>query len=171
MQICHQMWSDDDGPYEGRHYRLAETICSPRPISRPRPTILVGGSGERKTLRLVARYADACNLFAPDPEVVAHKLEVLARHCDAESRDPADIEKTILGFADPLDGRRRVHLVHGGVRRARDRTGRTHADRAPIRPGGWASSGNRWSRSSPRSIRPASSTALTTPDGEPGATP
>jgi F420-dependent oxidoreductase-like protein len=103
LQICHQMWSDDDGPYEGRHYRLAETICSPGPISRPRPKILVGGSGERKTLRLVARYADACNLFAPDPEVVAHKLEVLARHCDAEGRDPADIEKTILGFADPLE--------------------------------------------------------------------
>jgi F420-dependent oxidoreductase-like protein len=103
LQICHQMWSDDDGPYEGRHYRLAETICSPGPICRPRPKILVGGSGERKTLRLVARYADACNLFAPDPEVVAHKLEVLARHCDAEGRDPADIEKTILGFADPLE--------------------------------------------------------------------
>jgi hypothetical protein len=51
----------------------------------------------------VAQYADACNLFAPDPEVVAHKLDVLARHCDAEGRDPADIEKTILGFANPLD--------------------------------------------------------------------
>ncbi len=62
----------------------------------------MGGSGERKTLRLVARYADACNLFAPDPSVVAHKLDVLARHCDAEGRDPAGIEKTILAFADPL---------------------------------------------------------------------
>jgi F420-dependent oxidoreductase-like protein len=103
LQICHQMWGDDDGPFEGRHYRLAETICSPRPIRQPRPRILVGGSGERKTLRLVARYADACNLFAPDPAVVAHKLEVLARHCDAEGRDPGTIEKTILGFADPLD--------------------------------------------------------------------
>ncbi len=102
LQICHQMWSDDDGPYEGRHYRLAETICMPRPIQRPSPRILVGGSGERKTLRLVARYADACNLFAPEPSVVAHKLDVLARHCEAESRDPASIEKTILGFADPL---------------------------------------------------------------------
>ena len=66
LQICHQMWSDDDGPYEGRHYRLAETICSPRPIRQPRPRILVGGSGERKTLRLVARYADACNLMPKD---------------------------------------------------------------------------------------------------------
>ena len=67
LQICHQMWSDDDGPFEGTHYRLAETICSPKPVSSPRPPILVGGSGERKTLRLVARYADACNLFATGP--------------------------------------------------------------------------------------------------------
>ncbi len=102
LQICLQMWSDDDGPYEGRYYQLAETICSPRPIQRPHPKVLIGGSGERKTLRLVARYADACNLFAPDPSVVAHKLDVLARHCEAESRDPDDIEKTILGFSNPL---------------------------------------------------------------------
>jgi F420-dependent oxidoreductase-like protein len=102
LQICLQMWSDDDGPYEGRYYQLAETICSPRPVSQPRPPILIGGSGEKKTLRLVARYADACNLFAPDPSVVAHKLEVLDRHCDAESRDPAGIERTIIFGADPL---------------------------------------------------------------------
>jgi F420-dependent oxidoreductase-like protein len=102
LQICLQMWSDDDGPYEGRHYQLAETICSPRPIQR-RPRILIGGTGERKTLRLVARYADACNLFAPDPSVVAHKLGVLDRHCDAEGRDPADIERTIIFGSDPLD--------------------------------------------------------------------
>ncbi len=57
---------------------------------------MIGGSGERKTLRLVARYADACNLFASDPAVVAHKLEVLEQHCEAESRDPATIEKTII---------------------------------------------------------------------------
>ena len=104
LQICLQMWSDDDGPYEGRHYQLAETICSPRPIQRPRPPILIGGSGEQKTLRLVARYADACNLFAPDPAVVAHKLEVLDRHCDAESRDPAGIERTII-YGDPIRSR------------------------------------------------------------------
>ena len=103
LQICLQMWSDDDGPYEGRHYQLAETVCSPPPVSRPRPSILIGGSGERKTLRLVARYADACNLFAESPEIVAHKLEVLARHCDAEGRDYDAIDKTILGFAQPLD--------------------------------------------------------------------
>jgi F420-dependent oxidoreductase-like protein len=103
LQICHQMWSDDDGPYQGKHYQLEETICSPRPIQQPGPKILVGGSGERKTLRLVAHYADACNLFAPSPEVVAQKLEVLARHCDNESRDPDTIQKTILAFGNPLD--------------------------------------------------------------------
>ncbi len=103
LQICLQMWSDDDGPYEGKHYQLAETICRPAPVQRPRPPILIGGSGERKTLRLVARYADACNLFAPEPAVVAHKLEVLRRHCESEGRDPATIKKTILGFTDPLD--------------------------------------------------------------------
>ncbi len=102
VQICLQMWSEDDGPFEGRHYRLAETVCSPPPVSRPRPRLLIGGSGERKTLRLVARYADACNLFAPEPAVVAHKLEVLERHCAAEDRDPAEIERTILAFDDPL---------------------------------------------------------------------
>lgn len=96
LQICRQMWSDDDGPYEGRHYQLAETICSPRPIQQPAPKILIGGGGERKTLLLVARYADACNLFGPDPAVVAHKLDVLAGHCEAEGRDYAEIEKTML---------------------------------------------------------------------------
>jgi F420-dependent oxidoreductase-like protein len=104
LQICCQMWSDDEGPYAGRHYQLAETICSPPPIQKPRPRILVGGSGERKTLRLVAQYADACNLFARDPAVVAHKLDVLARHCDGAGRDPETIAKTILAVgANPLD--------------------------------------------------------------------
>ena len=103
LRICRQMWSDDNGPFNGRHYQLAETICSPPPISRPAPKILIGGSGEKKTLRLVARYADACNLFAPDAATVAHKLDVLARHCDAEGRDAAEIEKTIIAGGDPLD--------------------------------------------------------------------
>ena len=102
LQICHQMWSDDESPFEGKYYQLAETICSPRPVSSPRPRILVGGSGEQKTLRLVARYADACNLFAIEPAEVAHKLEVLDRHCADEQRDPASITRTILGMSDPL---------------------------------------------------------------------
>ena len=82
LQIVRQMWSDDDGPYQGTHYRLAETLCSPPPVSRPRPRILIGGMGEKKTLRLVARYADACNIFAFSPEMIQGKLDVLRRHCD-----------------------------------------------------------------------------------------
>jgi F420-dependent oxidoreductase-like protein len=103
LQICQQMWSEDDGPYQGRHYQLAETVCSPRPIQLPRPPILIGGVGEKKTLRFVARYADACNLFVSDPQEIGRKLEVLYRHCDTEDRDPATIEKTIIGGLDPLD--------------------------------------------------------------------
>jgi len=101
LEICRQMWSDDDGPYEGRHYQLAETVCVPPPVQRPRPTILIGGSGERKTLRLVARHADACNLFGESPEVVAHKLDVLRRHCDDAGTDYDRIEKTVIGQFDP----------------------------------------------------------------------
>ncbi len=103
LQICLQMWSDNDGPYEGRHYQLAETICSPPPISSPRPRVLIGGTGERKTLRLVARYGDACNMFAISPTEIARKLEILDRHCDAEGRDPASIDRTILALSNPLD--------------------------------------------------------------------
>jgi alkanesulfonate monooxygenase SsuD/methylene tetrahydromethanopterin reductase-like flavin-dependent oxidoreductase (luciferase family) len=89
------MWSDDNGPYEGRHYHLAETLCSPRPVSMPRPRVLIGGGGERKTLRIVATYADACN-FIGDAQTVAHKVEVLRGHCEAVGRNPADIEVTAL---------------------------------------------------------------------------
>jgi F420-dependent oxidoreductase-like protein len=96
LQICLQMWSDNDGPYQGRHYQLAETLCSPEPISRPHPRITIGGTGERKTLRFVATYGDACNLFAASHDMVAHKLDVLRRHCDAVGRDHSEITKTIL---------------------------------------------------------------------------
>src|SRR3954470_6660447 len=95
LQICLQMWSDDTGPYEGKHYRLAETLCSPMPVSSPRPRILIGGGGERKTLRLVAQYADACNFFG-GPDEVAHKIDVLRRHCHDVGRDPNEIEVTAM---------------------------------------------------------------------------
>ncbi|GII24629.1 LLM class F420-dependent oxidoreductase [Planosporangium mesophilum] len=96
LLICLQMWSDLNGPFKGRHYQLAETLCVPAPISRPRPPIMIGGGGERKTLRLVARYADACNLFGTGPAEVARKLDVLREHCAAEGRDYDAIEKTVL---------------------------------------------------------------------------
>ena len=98
LQICRQMWSDDDGPFHGKHYQLAETMNHPQPIQRPHPPILIGGGGEQKTLRLVARYGDACNLFAwQGQEPVAHKLDVLRRHCETEGTDYDRIEKTITG--------------------------------------------------------------------------
>ena len=94
LQICLQMWSDDDGPFDGEHYHLARTLNSPQAISRPHPPILIGGSGENKTLRLVARYAQACNIFGSTD--VAHKLEVLRAHCETEGRSYDEIEKTVL---------------------------------------------------------------------------
>jgi F420-dependent oxidoreductase-like protein len=102
LQICLQMWSDNTGPYSGRHYQLAETMCVPMPISQPHPPILVGGGGEKKTLRLVARYADACNLFGSGPAEVANKLEVLRSHCEAEGRDYDRIQKTVLAVRPVL---------------------------------------------------------------------
>ncbi len=95
IQICLQMWSDNDGAYAGKHYQLDETLCRPQPISSPRPRILIGGGGERKTLRLVAQYADACNVNG-DAAEVAHKIDVLRRHCEAVGRDPNDIEVTTM---------------------------------------------------------------------------
>jgi F420-dependent oxidoreductase-like protein len=101
LRICLQMWGDDNGPFEGRHYQLAETLCVPAPLQRPRPQIQIGGGGEKKTLRLVARYADACNLFGSGVDDVAHKLDVLRGHCEAEGRDYDAIAKTVL-FVRPV---------------------------------------------------------------------
>lgn len=128
IQVVRQMWSPDDGPYLGRHYELGATICSPQPV-RPVP-LMIGGSGERKTLRLVAEYADACNLFAnaeQGPASVAAKLDVLRGHCDALGRDYDAIAKTILwtGDCDPAGfveqmapyadlGVTEVHVMHLG---------------------------------------------------------
>ncbi|HEY1831027.1 MAG TPA: LLM class F420-dependent oxidoreductase [Acidimicrobiales bacterium] len=102
IQICLQMWSDDNGAFQGRHYQLDETLCSPKPVSEPHPRILIGGSGERKTLRLVAQYADACNIFG-DADEVSRKLDVLRRHCDTVGRDPNEIEVTAMYRDFPPD--------------------------------------------------------------------
>ena len=133
LQICLQMWSGEQGPYEGTHFRLTRTLNSPQSLTRPHPPILIGGGGEKKTLRLVARYAQACNLFA-GPEL-AHKLEVLREHCAREGRDYGDIEKTVVfpfdvgrdgeRVGETLDGLRAladlgVDVAHGRVEDVQD---------------------------------------------------
>jgi F420-dependent oxidoreductase-like protein len=102
VQICLRMWSSDETPFVGKHYRLDRPLDVPAPLTRPRPPIMIGGGGERKTLRLVARYADACNLF--DTPALEHKLDVLREHCDREGRDYDDIEKTVYLPFDPGPG-------------------------------------------------------------------
>ncbi|WP_374970876.1 LLM class F420-dependent oxidoreductase [Terrabacter sp. BE26] len=99
IQICLQMWSDSEEPYVGKHYRLGRTLNSPQSVQRPHPPILIGGGGEKKTLRMVAQYAQACNLF--DSPELAHKLDVLRGHCEALGRDYDEIEKTVMGPIDP----------------------------------------------------------------------
>ncbi|RPF38482.1 LLM class F420-dependent oxidoreductase [Streptomyces sp. TLI_185] len=102
LRICLQMWDPEaNGSFEGKHYRLAETLCVPAPVSSPHPEIMIGGGGEKKTLRLVARYGDACNLFATSPEEVRHKLDVLRGHCEAEGRDYDRIRKTVAYMGEP----------------------------------------------------------------------
>jgi F420-dependent oxidoreductase-like protein len=105
LQICLQMWSDDDGPYKGKHYQLAETLCDPMPLSSPRPPILIAGMGEKKTLRMVAQYADECNFADGAPAVVKAKLDILRAHCENLGRDYATIKPSVLVRTDPFDDR------------------------------------------------------------------
>lgn len=98
LQIAHAMWSGEHGSeaaFEGSHYQAGRLLNSPQAISRPRPPIMIGGGGERKTLRLVAQYADACNVFG-GPDTIRHKYEVLREHCVAVGRNPDEIERSTL---------------------------------------------------------------------------
>jgi F420-dependent oxidoreductase-like protein len=108
LQIAHRMWADSEEPHDGKHYQLLRPLNSPNSLQRPHPPILIGGSGEKKTLRLVARYGDMCNLFdLPSTGYVddlRRKLDVLRAHCDAEARDYDEIEKTIATNVDLDDG-------------------------------------------------------------------
>ena len=115
LQICLQMWSGEDGRYDGRHYHLGRTLNVPAALTRPHPPIVIGGSGEQKTLRLVARYAQACNLF-PSPDL-GRKLDVLRGHCEREGRDFDDIEKTVLFNFDVGDEGERVDETLAGLGR------------------------------------------------------
>jgi F420-dependent oxidoreductase-like protein len=106
VQIALQMWSGNVTPYNGKHYRLAETLCSPLPISQPHPPIMIGGAGEKRTLPLVAKYADACNLYAfENLDEVRAKLEVLQRQCDKIGRPFEEIERTAIGSIDLWAGK------------------------------------------------------------------
>ncbi len=96
LRICRAMFREEAPTVEGRHHSIRAALNFPRPVRPGGPPILIGGMGERKTLRLVARYADACNLFGP-PDLVHHKLGALERHCAEVGRDPAEITKTRLG--------------------------------------------------------------------------
>jgi len=106
LQICLQMWRGDEKPYAGEIYSLERPLNSPQSLSRPHPPIMIGGGGEKKTLRLVAQYADACNLFAGRDEV--RKLDILRQHCEAVGRDYDTIYKTAYYVFDPSRGAQRI---------------------------------------------------------------
>ena len=103
LQVCRLMFSGEGGAFEGTHYQLAEATNVPAPLRPGGPRVLIGGSGERKTLRLVAQYADACNLFGGETEELRHKIEVLDRHCADVGRDPSEVSRTAIVGVDPLD--------------------------------------------------------------------
>ncbi len=104
LQIFQRMWSGDSKPFKGKHYHLEHPLNSPQALQKPHPPILVGGGGEKKTLRLVAQYADACNLFArAGIEELNHKLDVLQKHCEEVGRNYEEIEKTVISHLDGED--------------------------------------------------------------------
>jgi len=111
LNIATKVWSGDFSEYKGKHYHLANPLISPLPVQKPKPRILIGGTGEKKTLRFVAKYADACNLFAfGDPAGLVPKLDVLKQHCDAVGRNYNDIERTVLA---PFTGDVAAAVAHG----------------------------------------------------------
>lgn len=114
LHICLCMWQGDEQPFEGKHYHIGRPLNHPQSLSRPHPPILIAGSGEQKTLRLVARYADACNL-RPSPQI-PQKLEVLRKHCEAEGRDYSAIEKTCMFAFDVGEDGSQVDTLIGQLR-------------------------------------------------------
>ena len=114
IQICLQMWSDSEAPFDGKHYHLGRTLNSPQSLQRPRPYLMIGGGGEKKTLRLVATYADACNISA-SPEA-GHKLDVLRQHCEDVGRDYEQVEKTTMIIIDPATTSDNIVRTASGLR-------------------------------------------------------
>jgi F420-dependent oxidoreductase-like protein len=99
-EVITRLWADDRADYAGRHYTLTDAIANPKPLQRPRPPIWIGGRGERKTLRVVARYADVWNVGGGDPDEAARVSGVLDGHCGAVGRDPAEIRRSVQIFYD-----------------------------------------------------------------------
>jgi F420-dependent oxidoreductase-like protein len=134
LQIAHQMWQGDESPYAGRHYQLERPLNVPQALSRPHPRILIGGGGEKKTLRLVAKYADACNIFylGLGPKGVAAKYDIIRAHCEEAGRDYTEIEKTVLA---------RITLSENDSGPSTERDPRMTVDQAVDRLGGLAAIG------------------------------
>lgn len=110
--VLKQLWSRDDGPFEGKHFRFKETLNSPQSLQKPHPPLLIGGRGEKKTIRLAAKYADAYNIHTDDPAVARHKFDVLRAHCEANGRDYSEIKRTVLMAMDVgEDGEKAGELV------------------------------------------------------------
>ena len=104
LQLAHQMWKEDSSAFKSKHIDAPYPHCNPQPIHKPHPPILIGGMGEKKTLRFVAQYGDACNLFGrAEDDVLKHKLEVLKGHCDDLGRDYGEIHKTTLFTINPAE--------------------------------------------------------------------
>jgi F420-dependent oxidoreductase-like protein len=99
LQIIRGMWSEDSFSFEGKFYKVSKAICMPKPLQKPHPPIMIGGSGEKTLLRLVAKYGDACNFYFSGASIIRHKLSVLKEHCKAVGRDYDEILKTNLRFA------------------------------------------------------------------------
>jgi hypothetical protein len=150
LRIAQAMWAGDQQPIHGAHYQLTHPTCYPPPATRPHPPILIGGAGEKHTLRLVARYGDACNLFdIPDGgRTVRHKLDVLAGHCEQIGRPYADVEKTVSTRLDPDAGPPSPSNAPGSPRSASTTrwsspAGPGHRRRSPCSPARWESDRSR----------------------------
>jgi F420-dependent oxidoreductase-like protein len=118
VQIIKAMWTQDRANFDGKYYHIRNAYCNPKPIQKPYPPIMIGGGGERETLKIAAKYADACNIFG-SVETVKHKLEVLRKHCKAVGRDYESILKTRLGRVmidkDPVKLQARIKKISAGI--------------------------------------------------------
>jgi alkanesulfonate monooxygenase SsuD/methylene tetrahydromethanopterin reductase-like flavin-dependent oxidoreductase (luciferase family) len=98
VTIIKKMWTEETSSFQGKYYSINEAVCEPKPVQKPRPPIWIGGGGEKRTLRAVARHADGCNFIGLSVEEYTHKIDVLATHCDAVGRSIDDVRKSWQGI-------------------------------------------------------------------------